>query len=102
MSTVCPSQTGTVVTDVQTLTRTGKLGGTTPLVSSWTTNAQVTVTYRCATFLNTGIYSALGGNGATVTVTATNLTYPALFNAFNVFTSSAQLNASASTAVIGI
>lgn len=102
MSTVCPSQTGTVVSNVQSLTRTGKLGGSTPVVPGWTTNAQVTVTYRCSTFLNTGIYSQLGGNGATVTVTATNLTYPALFSAFNTLTSSLHLNASASTAVIGI
>ena len=102
MSTVCPSQTGTIVSDVQTLTRTGKLGGTSPVVPGWTANSQVTVTYRCATFLSTGIYSQLGSAGATVTVSATNLNYPVLFSAFNSFTGAAHLNASASTAVIGI
>ena len=102
MSNVCPTQTGTIVTDVKTLTRTGTLSDTTPLVPGWAANSQVSVTYSCGTFLSTGIYTALGSNGATVTVTANNLNYPALFNAFNVFTSSMHLNASASSAVIGI
>lgn len=101
-NSVCPSQSATLITNVATLTRTGSVGGTTPVVRGWSDNGQVVVTYTCGGFVNTGIYTELGANGATVTVRAANLNYSALFGAFNVFTSSLRLNASTSAAVIGI
>lgn len=105
MSTVCPS-TGSVdattLSNIRTVARTGSLvSTTTPLVTGWT-DAQVTVTIRCGTYLSTGIYTTLGGQGATVTVASNGLAYPSLFKALSGITTSYTLNAWSSGAVIGI
>lgn len=103
ITTICPSS-GTVPssvrTDIATLTRTGSITGTVPVVPGWTDNNQVDVT--CGNFVGTGIYTAYGANGSTVTVKSTNLTYPSLFGALGIITSSVAIGASSSTAVIGI
>ncbi len=105
MSTVCPtvgSVDSTTVANIKNVARTGKLAtDAAPLVPGWT-NAQVDVTIRCGTYLSTGIYTSLGGQGATVTVASNGLTYPSLFKALGVITSSYRLNAWSSGAVIGI
>jgi Flp pilus assembly protein TadG len=105
ITTVCPTA-GTVdsatVANIKNVARTGKLVTTAPPVVPGWTNNQVTVTFRCGTFLDTGIYTTLGGQGATVTVASNNLAYPSIFKALGVITSSYNLNAWSSAAVIGI
>ena len=105
ITTVCPtsgSVDSAVVTDIKNITRTGKLAATAaPVVPGWT-NDQVTVTFRCGTYLSTGIYATLGGQGATVTVASNNLAYPSLFKTLGVIDASYRLNAWSSAAVIGI
>lgn len=105
ITAVCPTS-GTVasgvVTDIATLTRTGSITGTVPLVPGWASNNQVVVTFGCGSFVGTGIYTAYGANGPTVTVKSTGLTYPSLFGALGIITSSVAIGASSSTAVIGI
>lgn len=105
MSTVCPS-TGSVapavLTDIRTVARTGKLSSAAvPVVPGWT-DGQVTVTIRCGTYLSTGIYTTLGGQGATVTVASNGLVYPSVFKALGVISTNFNLNAWSSGAVIGI
>lgn len=88
---------------VKLLTRTGQMASTQirPVVPGWT-DGQVTVTVTCRAFVNTGIYAALGEAGPVVTVAATNVTYPSLFNALGNITRGVSLNARSSAAVIGI
>lgn len=96
---------GTLKTDmlpeIKRMTRTGQIGSSTavPKVAGWTDD-QVTVT--CQTFVNTGIYSDLGGNGAIVTVAATNVPYPSLLQRLGLISSTVNMNARASGPVIGI
>lgn len=106
VNTVCPS-TGTptaAITDVALITRTGQLASTTanPVVPGWSSNTQVDVEFSCGGFVSTGIYTTYGSAGPTVTVRATGLSYPSLFEFLGIFTSSINLSGSASTAVIGI
>jgi Flp pilus assembly protein TadG len=87
------------------LTRTGQLANANvrPVVPGWTAG-QVTVEVTCQAFVGTGIYTELGtdGPGPVVTVAATNVTYPSLFNALGRITRGVSLNARSSAAVIGI
>lgn len=105
MSTMCPSS-GTVssatLDNIKQVARTGKLAAdAAPLVPGWT-SGQVSVTVRCGTYLSTGIYTTLGGQGATVTVASNGLVYPSLFKALGFITTQFKLNAWSSGAVIGI
>jgi Flp pilus assembly protein TadG len=106
VTTVCPTSgtAAAAISDVALMTRTGQLASSTatPVVPGWSNNNQVTVTFNCGGFVSTGIYASYGSAAPTVQVSTTNLTYPSLFEALGVITSSATLNASASTAVIGI
>ncbi|MBH0112571.1 pilus assembly protein [Novosphingobium sp. YJ-S2-02] len=107
MSDVCPTS-GTTTSNIALYTRTGQLtdSSASPVVPGWSNNNQVTVTIACDSYLDTGIYTSLAGvgtgKGATVTVAAASLTYPSLFETLGLFESSLNLNASASTAVIGL
>jgi Flp pilus assembly protein TadG len=105
ITTVCPTAgavPSSTVDNIKNVTRTGKLAANAaPVVPGWTNN-QVTVTFRCGTYLSTGIYTTLGGQGATVTVASNNLAYPSLFNTLGVIDASYRLNAWSSAAVIGI
>lgn len=108
VSTVCPTPSSTALTNIQRMTRTGQLASSTatPVVPGWSADTQVSVS--CSTFdpsgSNTpsGIYVTYGQVGPTITVSATNLLYPSLFESLGVIDSTVHLNASASTAVIGI
>lgn len=98
----CPLS-GAMLEQIQLMTRTGQIEdpNATPLVPGWTSNAQVTV--NCAIdFLDSGIYEPTATQGKAVTIRVTNLPYPSLFEALGVIDSSINLNASASTAVIGV
>jgi Flp pilus assembly protein TadG len=105
ITTVCPTAgavDATTLDNIKNVTRTGKLvANTPPIVPGWT-NGQVTVTFSCGSYLSTGIYTTLGGQGATVTVASNNLAYPSLFKALGVIDTSYNLNAWSSAAVIGI
>lgn len=103
IDTLCPTQNSTTLANIQNVTRTGKLDSTAaPLVPGWTANSQVTVTVRCASYVSTGIYSTLGTQGATVTVSTNGVAHPSLFKALGVVTSGYALNAWSSAPVIGI
>jgi len=88
---------------VKLLTRTGQLTSTTirPVVPGWT-DAQVDVTVSCESFVDTGIYSDLGAAGPVVTVRATGVTYPSLFNALGGLTSGISLSSRSSAPVIAL
>jgi Flp pilus assembly protein TadG len=112
---VCDGATAQLSTadedNIKLITRTGQLAntGARPVVPGWTA-AQVTVTVTCDAFVDTGIYSDLGDNDASgandagpmVTVRATNVTYPSLFNGLAVLGGGISLNAQSNAAVIGI
>ncbi len=89
--------------EIKLLTRTGQLSDTAARakVRGWTA-AQVTVTVSCQSFVNTGIYATLGGNGPIVTVAATNVAYPSMFKALGLLNTNINLNAKSNAPVIGI
>jgi Flp pilus assembly protein TadG len=92
------------LSNIKSITRTGRTGtGFNGTVRGWT-NAMVTVTVSCQAFVNTGIYTDMPGvvAGPIVTVRATNVPYPTLFKLLGNLPGSIRLNARASTAVIGI
>ena len=89
--------------DVKLITRTGQLddAAARPVVPGWT-DAQVSVTVSCESFVDTGIYTDLNAAGPIVTVSATNVTYPSMFNALGGLSRSVSLNARSNAAVIGL
>ena len=99
------------IANIKLLTRTGQLASTTApaKVPGWT-DAQVTVTVACDSFVSTGIYTDMGqytSAGAAVkapivTVAATNVAYPSLFHGLGVLKSTINLNATSNAAVIGV
>ena len=107
IDTVCDGSTEVLadpqLADVKLITRTGQLddAAARPVVPGWT-DAQVTVTVSCESFVDTGIYTDLNAAGPIVTVSATNVTYPSMFNALGGLSRSVSLNAFAHAAVIGI
>ena len=108
-SSLCPTASSATLADIANVTRTGTLDTTAaPVVPGWTSNANVTVTPLCTagSFVSTGIYTTLVTtgvpNGATVTVSTTNVAYPSIFNALGLITTSYNVNAWSSAAVIGI
>lgn len=88
---------------VKLLTRTGQLANPSapPVVPGWT-DAQVTVTVSCQSFVDTGIYADLGAAGPMVTVSATGVTYPSLFNLLGGLPRAVQLTSRSSVPVIAI
>ncbi len=104
---VCAGATETISTDqidrITLITRTGQLAatGARPVVPGWT-DAQVTVTVTCQAFVDTGIYGDLGEAGPVVTVAASGVSYPSLFNGLAGLTSGINLSARSNAAVIGI
>lgn len=108
---VCPNTAtnyAATVARIALLTRTGQIASDSarPVVPGWSDNSQVTVTIACNTYLSTGIYSTLGSTvgpqGATITVAATNLTYPSILGNLGLANLTWPLHGRASTAVIGI
>ncbi len=104
---VCDGATEQLSTDaedrVKLITRTGQIAdaGAKPVVPGWT-NAQVTVTVTCQAFVNTGIYTDLGEAGPVVTVAASNVAYPSLFNGLAGLSGAINLSARSNAAVIGL
>ncbi|AOL93191.1 TadE/TadG family type IV pilus assembly protein [Porphyrobacter sp. LM 6] len=92
----------TLLTEIRNVTATGQLaGGAPPKVPGWTP-ATVNVTISCGSFVDTGIYTDLGGRGPLVTVSSGAVEYPSLFEALGFLTSDLRLSARSSTAVMGI
>lgn len=107
---VCDGATSTISTatedNVKLITRTGQLASTTarPVVPGWTA-AQVTVTVNCQAFVDTGIYTDLGEAGPVVTVAASGVSYPSLFNGLGLggnLSGAVSLSAESNAVVIGI
>jgi Flp pilus assembly protein TadG len=103
---VCAGATEQLSTDaedrIKLITRTGQLaGGGQSVVPGWT-DAQVTVTVNCQAFVATGIYTDLGEAGPVVTVAASGVSYPSLFNGLAGLSGGINLSARSSAAVIGI
>lgn len=117
ISDFCEGANEVMTTDqenlIKLITRTGQLNDSAarPVVPGWT-DAQVTVTVSCdvASLGSEGIYAALGDNdangttdaGPVVTVSATGVSYPSLFNSLGILNRSIRLSAKSSAAVIGI
>lgn len=93
----------TTVDEIKLLTRTGQIGDAAqrPLVIGWTDD-QIDVTVSCGAFVDTGIYSELEGAGPVVTVTATGVPYPSLFDWLGIFNPDIRMTARSSAAVIGL
>lgn len=92
-------------TEVQNLTRTGRLSGGATKVEGWLNN-DVQISVSCNTdttegFSNGGIYSAVSG-GAPHVVVATRVSYPSLLGRLGFNTSGAIVRAQADAAVTGI
>jgi TadE-like protein len=104
---VCDGPTVTLSTAAEDsiilITRTGQLSntGAQPVVPGWTA-AQVDVEINCQDFVDTGIYTDLGGAGPVVTVRATGVSYPSLFNGLAGLGGGTSLSAKSNAAVIGI
>jgi len=105
-STTVPSALETTIKNVTVYGKTTVSGSDTPRVSNWTVpdtagQSITSVTVSCpATAITTGIYKKLT-NAPRVTVTA-DVTYPSLFEALGVLTSSFAVHASDQAAVTGI
>lgn len=99
------------IDQIKLVTRTGQLASTLapPVVPGWT-DAQVSVTLQCDAFVSTGIYTDLGDNDASgdpdagplITVAATGVGYPSLFNALGRMGGGFTLATESNAAVIGI
>ena len=88
--------------EIQNVTATGQVdAGGVPKVPGWDP-ASVTVTVGCSSFVNTGIYADLGGNGPLVTVSSGTVPYPSLFISLGYIDGSYALSAKSSAAVVGI
>ncbi len=88
---------------VKLITRTGQLSNPAamPAVPGWI-EAEVDVDVVCESFVDTGIYTDLNAAGPIVTVRASGVGYPSLFNRLGGFPPSISLSAKSSAAVIGI
>lgn len=89
---------GTTLTNVQNLTRTGQLSGGTARISGWV-NANVTVTFDCVT--RGGLYEGISNTAPRVTV-STVVSYPALFGALGFNMSSLKIASKAQSPVMGL
>lgn len=91
-----------VQSDIQRVTSTGQVtDGGMPKVPGWSAGA-VTVTVGCQQFVDTGIYTDLGAQGAIVRVSSGSVTYPSLFAGLGVIDSSIRISAESSAPVLGI
>lgn len=89
--------------EIKLLTRTGQVASSTAMakVPGWT-DAEVEVTVSCEAFVDTGIYSDLGTQGAVVTVKADDVPYPSLFNSLGLIDTTFKLSAKSNAPVIGV
>jgi Flp pilus assembly pilin Flp len=95
--------TSDMVDEVRLLTRTGQLASSSAIskVPGWTDD-EITVTISCQSFVDTGIYTTLGGAGPVVTVSTGGVQYPSLLNQLGLLDATIQLSARSNAAVIGL
>jgi Flp pilus assembly protein TadG len=86
---------------IRNVTATGSIAGGASKVPGWDPS-DVTVTVGCQAFVDTGIYTDLGGAGPMVTVSTGGVAYPSLFSALGFVSSNIQLGARSSAAVAGL
>ncbi|QUL38123.1 TadE/TadG family type IV pilus assembly protein [Erythrobacter sp. JK5] len=97
----CPSTVnGAAVSQIKTVTRTGSVGGTDPLIKDWT-DGDITVSVLCNSSTTTGVFRSKTGGAPVVTVSAT-ASYPSLFDFLLAQGESVQVFASAQATVNGI
>lgn len=98
------------LSDIKRLTLTGQLASSTalPVVPGWSID-EIDVTVSCDSFVATGIYGDLdsdgdgtGEAGPVVTVSATGVNYPSLFNQLGGFKQAIALSAKSSAPVIAL
>lgn len=89
--------------EIKLLTRTGQLADAAAraTVKDWD-DSEVTVDVACESFVSTGIYEKLGAAGPMVTVRATNVPYPSLFNLLGGLSAQVSLNAKSNSVVIAL
>ena len=98
-----PSTIPTALEDeIQSLTRTGQIGGSTPRIANWNDDDQVVVTVTCPTAAEsqTGIYD--GTERAPQVTLETRISYDSLFNGLGIITDSYSIGASQQATVMGI
>lgn len=104
---VCGGDSTATQAKVRLITRTGQVANASapPRVPGWADNL-VTVTFNCNAFVSTGIYTDLGDTagpaGPIVTVAATNVPYPSLFQRLGYLDGSIRLSAKSNAAVTGL
>lgn len=107
VGSVCDGATAIItpetVGEIKLITRTGQLANAAAVaaVPGWT-SAQVSVSVACRGFVDTGIYSAHGGAGPVVTVSANQVPYPSLFGRLSIIDPGITMRARSSAAVIGL
>ncbi|MEP3049783.1 MAG: TadE/TadG family type IV pilus assembly protein [Erythrobacter sp.] len=100
-SYACPATVeAAAINQIRTVTRTGSLNGTTPLISGWE-NADITVTMACNSATTTGIFEGNAGGAPVVTVSAT-ADYGSLFDFLEEGEDGPIVRASAEAVVNGI
>ena len=95
----CAGGSASRETEIQTVTRTGTVEGTEPLIPEWA-NADITVDVSC-TDIATGIFSGNNNKAAIVTVAAT-APYPSLFGALGLLDADINVAANAQAVVNGL
>lgn len=99
-SYTCPATlNGTTVSQIKTVTRTGTVGGTTPLIKDWA-DGDIDVTLACDSGTTTGIYTSNPGGAPVVTVAAT-AGYTSLFAQIVTGSDATLVRASAQAIVNG-
>nr|WP_298932123.1 TadE/TadG family type IV pilus assembly protein [uncultured Erythrobacter sp.] len=97
----CPAAIdAAAASQVKTVTRTGSLTGTTPLIKDWAQD-DITVTVACNSATTTGVFKSNVGGAPVVTVSAT-APYTSLFAQLLTSSSATQVRASAQATVNGI
>ena len=87
---------------IQNMTVSGQVGtGGVAKVPGWSSST-VDVDVDCASFVDTGIYSDLGGAGPLVTVSAGAVSYPSIFAGLGFIDGTFTISAKSSAAVTGI
>ena len=93
---------GALEDEIQNVTVTGRVAsGGAAKVPGWSPDS-VSVTVGCQQFVDTGIYTDLGGAGPLVTVDSGVVRYPSLFEFLGFIDGSFGLSAQSSAAVMGL
>lgn len=99
---LCPNFDAGLEAEIKNITATGRLtAGGTSKVPGWDP-ADVVVTPACGSFVDTGIYADLGGQGPLITVDSGLVAYPSILSGLGFIDDTINLSAKSSAAVMGI